>query len=101
MSQHVLLNYPKKPITLIYSGIFVFFQGILSSVYLDGKILDKWKMYKIPLVNLNESPKTNTILQASYSGLIDKSARKKLKEKSGMTQNTRSRTSFELYIATI
>ena len=47
-------------------------------------------MYKIPLGNLNESPKTNPIRQASYSGFIDTSARKKLKEKSGTTQNRRS-----------
>ncbi|PON96156.1 Beta-galactosidase 1-like [Trema orientale] len=56
-------------------------KGILSSVYLDGRVLHKWKMYKIPFANLNAIPKTNPIIQASYSVLFDISARKKLKEK--------------------
>ncbi|XP_030490612.2 beta-galactosidase 17 [Cannabis sativa] len=56
-------------------------KGILSSVYLDGSILSKWKMYKIPIPNLNEIPENNPIKQASYSRVFDISARKKLKEK--------------------
>ncbi|KAH7547160.1 hypothetical protein FEM48_Zijuj01G0280000 [Ziziphus jujuba var. spinosa] len=56
-------------------------KGILSSVYLDHKILKRWKMYKIPFINLNEVPKSNPIIQAAYSGIINISARKELKEK--------------------
>ncbi|XP_044478764.1 beta-galactosidase 17-like isoform X1 [Mangifera indica] len=55
-------------------------KGILSSVYLDGKVLHGWKMYPIPLHNLNEVPKINTI-QVVSSGSIQQSARKKLEHK--------------------
>lgn len=63
-------------------------KGILSSVYLDGTILYKWKMYKIPLANLNDTPRTNPILEALHSGFIDVTARKRLKEKSSRILNT-------------
>ncbi|KAF3450599.1 hypothetical protein FNV43_RR06688 [Rhamnella rubrinervis] len=56
-------------------------KGILSSVYLDGRILRKWKMYTMPFINLNEVPKFNPFSQAAYSGFISISARKRLKEK--------------------
>lgn len=42
-------------------------------------------MYPIPLHNLNEVPKINTIIQVVSSGSIQQSARKKLEHKQGMT----------------
>ncbi|XP_016169851.1 beta-galactosidase 17 [Arachis ipaensis] len=42
-------------------------KGILSSVYLDGEILHRWKMFPIPLHNLNEVPTHNGIMQVAYS----------------------------------
>ncbi|XP_031263428.1 beta-galactosidase 17 isoform X1 [Pistacia vera] len=58
-------------------------KGILSSVYLDGKVLHGWKMYSIPFHNLNEVPKINPIIQVASSGSIQQSARKKLEHKHG------------------
>ncbi|BBG98850.1 beta-galactosidase 17 [Prunus dulcis] len=58
-------------------------KGILSSVSLDGRILRKWKMYLVPIINLNESPKINPIIRAANSGVITMSAHKRLKLKSG------------------
>jgi beta-galactosidase len=55
-------------------------KGILSSVYLDGRVLHRWKMLPFPLNNLNEVPKTNPIIQDAYSELKKKSARRKAKE---------------------
>uniref|UniRef100_A0A2N9HLX8 Beta-galactosidase n=1 Tax=Fagus sylvatica TaxID=28930 RepID=A0A2N9HLX8_FAGSY len=55
-------------------------KGILSSVYLDGRVLHRWKMLPFPLNNLNEVPKTNPIIQDSYSEFKKKSARRKAKE---------------------
>lgn len=72
------------------SNLLYFFQGILSPVYLDGRTLSRWKMYLIPIVNLNEVPKINPIVQAAHSGVITMSSRKKLKPKSGMLSNTYS-----------
>ncbi|PQQ09876.1 beta-galactosidase 17 isoform X1 [Prunus yedoensis var. nudiflora] len=46
-------------------------------------ILRKWKMYLVPIINLNESPKINPVIQAANSGVITMSARKRLKPKSG------------------
>ncbi|KAJ0008036.1 hypothetical protein Pint_28945 [Pistacia integerrima] len=60
-------------------------KGILSSVYLDGKVLHGWKMYSIPFHNLNEVPKINPIIQVASSGSIQQSARKKLEHKHGMS----------------
>ncbi|KAK7854829.1 beta-galactosidase 17 [Quercus suber] len=60
------------------SCFFFFWQGILSSVYLDGRILQGWKMLSFPFNNLNEVPKTNPVI--AYSGSIEKSARRKAKE---------------------
>ncbi|KAM1462223.1 hypothetical protein ACFX1R_048675 [Malus domestica] len=63
-------------------------KGILSPVYLDGRILRRWKMHLIPIGNLNEVPKINPIIQASHSGVITMSARKRLKpKKSGNDSN--------------
>lgn len=45
-------------------------------------------MYKIPLANLNDTPRTNPILEALHSGFIDVTARKRLKEKSSRILNT-------------
>lgn len=44
-------------------------------------------MYKIPLANLNATPRPNPILEASYSRFVDISARKRLKEKPGNNPN--------------
>ncbi|XP_062156120.1 beta-galactosidase 17 [Alnus glutinosa] len=55
-------------------------KGILSSVYLNGRILQQWKMLSIPLNNLNEIPKANPIIQVSYSEFIKNSALRKAKE---------------------
>lgn len=55
-------------------------KGILSSVYLNGRILQQWKMLSIPLNNLNEIPKTNPISQVAYSEFIKNSALRKAKE---------------------
>ena len=72
-------------------------QGILSSVYLDGIILHKWKTYKIPFANLNEIQNTNPSIQASYSGFFDISARKSLKEQYGMIQSTHLKYHYEVH----
>ncbi|KAJ9179335.1 hypothetical protein P3X46_011138 [Hevea brasiliensis] len=47
-------------------------KGILSSVYLDGRILHGWKMISIPFNNLNEVPKNNLITQVSHSRIVTK-----------------------------
>ncbi|KAK9923630.1 hypothetical protein M0R45_032037 [Rubus argutus] len=62
-------------------------KGILSSVYLDGRVLHGWKMYSLPLINLNENPNINPIIQTAYSGFITMPTRKKLKPKSGNDSN--------------
>ncbi|XP_065866743.1 beta-galactosidase 17 isoform X2 [Euphorbia lathyris] len=56
-------------------------KGILSSVYLDGKILHGWKMIPVPLHNLNEEPKINPIIQAAHMGSSVASVVTKLEEK--------------------
>ncbi|GAB2293347.1 Beta-galactosidase 17 [Dionaea muscipula] len=38
-------------------------KGILSPVYLDKKILQSWKMYQMPLNNLNDGQGNNSIIQ--------------------------------------
>lgn len=58
-------------------------KGILSSVYLGGKVLRGWKMIPVPFHNLNEVPKISPILEVAYSGLIKASARKKLEHNAG------------------
>ncbi|XP_030968113.1 beta-galactosidase 17-like [Quercus lobata] len=60
-------------------GSYIFDRkGILSSVYLDGRILQGWKMLSFPFNNLNEVPKTNPVI--AYSESTEKSARRKAKE---------------------
>ncbi|ESW22508.1 hypothetical protein PHAVU_005G158700 [Phaseolus vulgaris] len=61
-------------------GAFIFDRkGILSSVYLDGEKVKGWKMFPIPLHNLNEMSTYNPITQASYSAFSEiTSSRKKL-----------------------
>ncbi|KAJ4848084.1 Beta-galactosidase 17 [Turnera subulata] len=44
-------------------------KGILSSVYLDGKVLRNWKMIPVPFHNLNDAPKLNPIIQVAHSSL--------------------------------
>ncbi|XP_057457830.1 beta-galactosidase 17 isoform X2 [Lotus japonicus] len=59
-------------------GPFIFDRkGILSSVYLDGEIVQGWKMFPVPLHNLNEVPSYNPIIQSSYSALKEISASRK------------------------
>lgn len=69
----------------LFMADFPGLQGILSSVYLDGKALHGWKMYSIPFHNLNEVPKINPIIQVASSGSVQQSARKKLEHKHGMS----------------
>ncbi|CAJ1955431.1 unnamed protein product [Sphenostylis stenocarpa] len=61
-------------------GAFIFDRkGILSSVYLDGENVKGWKMFPVPLHNLNEMSTYNPITQTSYSALSEiTSSRKKL-----------------------
>ncbi|GMI82132.1 beta-galactosidase 17 [Hibiscus trionum] len=40
-------------------------KGILSSVYVDGRVLKRWKMISIPFHNLNEVPKFNPVIQTA------------------------------------
>lgn len=54
-----------------------FLQGILSSVYMDGRILHQWKLLSVPLNNLNKIPSANPIFQVAYSELTKTSARRK------------------------
>ncbi|KAK8551286.1 hypothetical protein V6N12_039934 [Hibiscus sabdariffa] len=56
-------------------------KGILSSVYVDGRVLKRWKMISIPFHNLNEVPKFNPIIRTA-SEFHEVSARKKLENKS-------------------
>ncbi|KAJ6348262.1 hypothetical protein OIU76_004684 [Salix suchowensis] len=58
-------------------------KGILSSVFLDGRILHGWKMIPIPFHNLNEVPKINAIIQVALSRSITVSTQTGLKDKSG------------------
>uniref|UniRef100_A0A5B7BUK6 Beta-galactosidase n=1 Tax=Davidia involucrata TaxID=16924 RepID=A0A5B7BUK6_DAVIN len=57
-------------------------KGILSSVYLDGKLLHRWKMLSIPFHNLNEVQKINPVIWVAYSEFTKISATKKSKDKS-------------------
>ncbi|GMP35107.1 hypothetical protein CsSME_00007698 [Camellia sinensis var. sinensis] len=67
-------------------GSFIFDRkGILSSVYLDGKILKRWKMFSVPFQNLNEKQKVNPIIEIAYSEIITSTAHKKLKDRSDNT----------------
>ncbi|XP_027340911.1 beta-galactosidase 17 isoform X2 [Abrus precatorius] len=61
-------------------GPFIFDRkGILSSVYLDGEKVQGWKMFPIPLHNLNEASTYNRITQATYSAFSEiSSSREKL-----------------------
>ncbi|KEH39518.1 beta-like galactosidase [Medicago truncatula] len=74
-------------------GPFIFDRkGILSSVYLDGNRVQGWKMFPIPLHNLNEVPNYNRIMQASYSAFGEIStSRKRLMNKS---ENTSKEPAF-------
>ncbi|KAK9282493.1 hypothetical protein L1049_005412 [Liquidambar formosana] len=62
-------------------------KGILSSVYLDGSILHRWKMILIPIQNLNEVQKINPLFQVAFSRFIKMSALKKLKDDSETKSN--------------
>ncbi|XP_058780235.1 beta-galactosidase 17-like isoform X2 [Vicia villosa] len=74
-------------------GPFIFDRkGILSSVYLDGNRVLGWKMFPIPLHNLNEVPNYNPITQATYSVFSEIStSRKRLMNKS---ENTSKEPAF-------
>ncbi|KAA3489249.1 Beta-galactosidase 17-like protein [Gossypium australe] len=56
-------------------------KGILSSVYVDGSVLKRWKMISIPFHNLNEVPKFNPVIQVA-SKFHEVSAGKNLEHKS-------------------
>ncbi|XP_050232646.1 beta-galactosidase 17 isoform X2 [Mercurialis annua] len=56
-------------------------KGILSSVYLDRRILNGWKMISVPLHNLNEMPKINPIIPDALSRFLAASAHTKLNKK--------------------
>ncbi|KAI5413772.1 variant 2, Beta-galactosidase 17 [Lathyrus oleraceus] len=74
-------------------GPFIFDRkGILSSVYLDRNRLQGWRMFPIPLHNLNEVPNYNPIMQATYSAFSGIStSRKRLMNKS---ENTSKEPAF-------
>lgn len=55
-------------------------KGILSSVYLDGKPLHKWKMLSVPFHKIDEVQKINPIFQDALFNFIKISSRKKLKD---------------------
>ncbi|KAL2516356.1 Beta-galactosidase 17 [Forsythia ovata] len=55
-------------------------KGILSSVYLDGRPLYKWKMLPIPFHNLNEGQKVNSIILDARKEFLKDSAHRKLKD---------------------
>ncbi|XWS12074.1 hypothetical protein CRYUN_Cryun37aG0059200 [Craigia yunnanensis] len=63
-------------------------KGILSSVYIDGRVLNRWKMISIPFHNLNEVPKFNSVIQVA-SEFPKVLVRKKLEHKSGMSPEYR------------
>ncbi|CAH2049146.1 unnamed protein product [Thlaspi arvense] len=56
-------------------------EGILSSVYVDGKSLHGWKTFSVPFQNLNDKQKVNPIINFSFSELIT-SAYQKLEDNS-------------------
>ncbi|KVI05905.1 Beta-galactosidase 1-like protein [Cynara cardunculus var. scolymus] len=59
-------------------------KGILSTVYLDGKPLLKWRMLPIPLNNLNEAQKINPVFDRAYPNFDGVSTRKSLKSSLGV-----------------
>ena len=61
----------------------------MSSVYVDGRVLKRWKMISIPFHNLNEVPKFNHVIQVA-SEFPKVSAHKKLEHKSGMSLEHKS-----------
>ncbi|KAE8659556.1 Beta-galactosidase 17 [Hibiscus syriacus] len=56
-------------------------KGILSPVYVDGRVLTRWKMISIPFHNLNEVPKFHPIIQIAFK-FHEVSSREKLEHKS-------------------
>lgn len=72
----------RKVLNCIFDSLL--FQGILSSVYIDGRPLSKWRMLAVPLHNLNEDQKINSIVPNVHANILKapaRSARKKLKNK--------------------
>ncbi|KAI5665452.1 hypothetical protein M9H77_15305 [Catharanthus roseus] len=55
-------------------------KGVLSFVYLDGRPLYKWKMISIPLHNLNEGQKINSIIPHAHPNYLNASSHRKLKD---------------------
>lgn len=55
-------------------------KGILSSVYLNGRILQHWKMTSIPLNNLNDIAKINPIIQVASPDIQEDLALRKAQE---------------------
>ncbi|CAN0878039.1 Beta-galactosidase 17 [Linum grandiflorum] len=62
-------------------------KGILSSVYLDGKVLQGWRMISIPLTNLNEDwgANLNDVLKSNIS----------IVSRTGSLTTTRKRTTHK------
>lgn len=56
-------------------------KGILSSVYVDGRHLFKWRMLSIPFHNLNEGRKISSIVPDAYSNFIKVSSREDLNDR--------------------
>ncbi|KAJ9568475.1 hypothetical protein OSB04_004441 [Centaurea solstitialis] len=69
---------------LNYGPLLFDSKGILSSVYLDGKPLLKWKMLPVPLSNLNEAQKMDSLFDRAYSDFVGFSTRKSLKSSLGV-----------------
>lgn len=55
-------------------------KGILSSVEVDGRPLYKWKMFSIPLHNLNDGQKISSTIADAYYKFLNISARRSLKD---------------------
>ena len=64
---------------LIVFLLYFLLQGILSSVYLDGEPIHKWKMLSVPFQKIPEVKKMNPILKDALPNNIKISSHKKLK----------------------
>nr|GMC74808.1 beta-galactosidase 17 [Ipomoea batatas] len=66
-------------------GPYIFDQkGILSSVYIDGRPLNKWRMLGVPLHNLDDDQVVKSIIPNVHANILKASARsgrKKLRNK--------------------
>ncbi|KAF8011578.1 hypothetical protein BT93_J2001 [Corymbia citriodora subsp. variegata] len=68
-------------------GSYMFdMKGILSSVYLNGRVLLGWKMFSIPLHNLNEATTIHPIVQVGHSGVTRVLFNKSINKSDGATR---------------